>query len=174
MSGKVFQGEETGSGIRRTNAGKEASTTLSKLLLFGAEGKDPPYPEEMKQSGLPLIAGSGIEEGKEVNATAVTPTVKPSSRGSVVLKGAKGNVIPDGRVPAGWRRVPSRSRPGKFSYENMHTGERIAWLPTEPASKLTGEILEKKLRQKVSKLMHLHLRQKVTYPFRYECNCSPV
>ncbi len=36
-------------------------------------------------------------------------------------------------LPEGWRRVESRSRPGEFVYENIHTEERIAWFPTEPA-----------------------------------------
>jgi hypothetical protein len=36
-------------------------------------------------------------------------------------------------VPAGWRAVQSRTRPGKWSYENRFTGERHQTLPTEPA-----------------------------------------
>ncbi|EDQ88248.1 uncharacterized protein MONBRDRAFT_32905 [Monosiga brevicollis MX1] len=36
-------------------------------------------------------------------------------------------------LPDGWRRVESRSRPGEFVYENIHTEERIAWFPTEAA-----------------------------------------
>lgn len=36
-------------------------------------------------------------------------------------------------LPEGWRRVESRSRPGEFVYENIHTEERIAWFPTEAA-----------------------------------------
>lgn len=36
-------------------------------------------------------------------------------------------------LPEGWRRVESRSRPGEFVYENIHTEERISWFPTEPA-----------------------------------------
>ena len=36
-------------------------------------------------------------------------------------------------LPTGWRPVPSRSRPGQTSYENLHTRERIAWRPTEAA-----------------------------------------
>jgi len=33
-------------------------------------------------------------------------------------------------LPPGWKAVPSRSRPGKVAYQNIHTGERIAWVPT--------------------------------------------
>jgi len=37
-------------------------------------------------------------------------------------------------LPEGWRKVESRSRPGEFVYENIHTEERQAWFPTEAAS----------------------------------------
>jgi hypothetical protein len=37
-------------------------------------------------------------------------------------------------LPTGWRKVPSRSRPGHISYENMVTGERFGQPPTEPAT----------------------------------------
>ena len=36
----------------------------------------------------------------------------------------------------GWKRVESRSRPGQFSYENIHTGERIQEIPKYEASKI--------------------------------------
>jgi len=36
-------------------------------------------------------------------------------------------------LPDGWRRCESRSRPGEFVYENIHTEERQAWFPTEAA-----------------------------------------
>jgi len=38
-------------------------------------------------------------------------------------------------LPAGWKRVESRSRPGEFVYENEFTDERQAWFPESPASK---------------------------------------
>jgi hypothetical protein len=44
-------------------------------------------------------------------------------------------------LPEGWRRVESRSRPGEFVYENMHTEERIAWFPTEAAKEEAGPAL---------------------------------
>lgn len=37
------------------------------------------------------------------------------------------------QLPEGWRRVESRSRKGEFVYENIHTEERQAWFPEEPA-----------------------------------------
>ena len=36
-------------------------------------------------------------------------------------------------LPAGWRKVESRTYPGEYVYENIHTLERQAWIPTEPA-----------------------------------------
>ncbi len=36
----------------------------------------------------------------------------------------------------GWNKVESRSRPGEFSYENIHTGERIPDEPKYEASKV--------------------------------------
>jgi len=36
---------------------------------------------------------------------------------------------PEVEPPRGWQKVESRSRPGKFSYENMKTGERYDRIP---------------------------------------------
>ena len=36
---------------------------------------------------------------------------------------------PPEEVPQGWRKIPSQSRPGKFSYENIKTKERYDRLP---------------------------------------------
>ncbi len=37
-------------------------------------------------------------------------------------------------LPEGWRKVESRSRPGEFVYENIHTEERQAWFPETAAA----------------------------------------
>jgi serine/threonine protein kinase len=37
-------------------------------------------------------------------------------------------------LPEGWKIVPSRSRPGKFTYLNVSTGERETIRPTQPAA----------------------------------------
>jgi hypothetical protein len=34
-------------------------------------------------------------------------------------------------LPAGWRKVESKSRPGKFTYLNEKTGQRYEKLPRE-------------------------------------------
>ena len=36
--------------------------------------------------------------------------------------------------------MPSSSRPGQFSYVNIYTDEKIAWLPTVPASRTPGSV----------------------------------
>eukprot|EP00051_Salpingoeca_urceolata_P006597 m.87210 g.87210 ORF g.87210 m.87210 type:complete len:220 (+) comp14900_c0_seq2:87-746(+) len=38
-------------------------------------------------------------------------------------------------LPAGWKRVESRSRPGEYVYENNFTEERQSWFPDAPAEK---------------------------------------
>ncbi|CAK9067965.1 Uncharacterized protein SCF082_LOCUS34316, partial [Durusdinium trenchii] len=50
-------------------------------------------------------------------------------------------------LPAGWKAVPSRSRPGKVAYQNIHTGERISWVPTEEAKTYKGGINKKKRKK---------------------------
>ena len=63
----------------------------------------------------------------------------------------QGNPVASDELPAGWRAVPSRSRPGKIAYQNIFTGERISWVPTEPASHTKGEIKKKKKKKKKKK-----------------------
>jgi hypothetical protein len=46
--------------------------------------------------------------------------------------------VPD--LPPGWIMVQSRSRPDRTAFQNEFTGERISWVPTEPASQVRGEI----------------------------------
>ena len=43
------------------------------------------------------------------------------------------------RLPDGWIATESESRPGEVVYENEFTGERIAWIPTRPASDVEGD-----------------------------------
>ena len=46
----------------------------------------------------------------------------------------------DTTLPAGWKAVPSESRPGQFSYLNVYTNEKIAWIPTSPAARTEGHV----------------------------------
>ena len=49
-------------------------------------------------------------------------------------------------LPPGWKPVTSRSRPDRTAFLNEFTGERISWVPTEPASTVKGEIKKQKKR----------------------------
>jgi len=53
-------------------------------------------------------------------------------------------------LPPGWRAVTSRSRPDRTAFLNEFTGERISWVPTEPASTVKGEVRRAKRRSKVN------------------------
>jgi hypothetical protein len=50
--------------------------------------------------------------------------------------------VPD--LPPGWKALQSRSRPDRMAFQNEFTGERISWVPTEPASTVRGEIRRSK------------------------------
>jgi hypothetical protein len=43
------------------------------------------------------------------------------------------------KLPHGWERVGSASRPGEFSYKNIYTKEKISWIPQYPAAKEKGK-----------------------------------
>ena len=43
------------------------------------------------------------------------------------------------KLPEGWKRVPSKSRPGTFSYQNIYTREKVRHAPTKPASRTKGQ-----------------------------------
>eukprot|EP00041_Stephanoeca_diplocostata_P012119 m.202231 g.202231 ORF g.202231 m.202231 type:complete len:350 (-) comp18822_c0_seq1:550-1599(-) len=55
-------------------------------------------------------------------------------------------------LPEGWSKVPSRSRPGKFTYENQYTKERIGWVPDVPASKTPRNLPKEPKREALKKL----------------------
>ena len=59
------------------------------------------------------------------------------------------------KLPAGWRRVASRSRPGQFSYINCYTNETIAWMPIRAASRETGNLPPLVKQKKKSKQQSL-------------------
>ena len=56
--------------------------------------------------------------------------------------------VPD--LPPGWKPVPSRSRPDRMAFMNEFTGERISWVPTEPASQVRGEV--KRMRKAMKRV----------------------
>ena len=46
------------------------------------------------------------------------------------------------KLPHGWERVGSASRPGEFSYKNIYTKEKISWIPQYPTSKEKGQSVD--------------------------------
>lgn len=72
------------------------------------------------------------------SAPAANPEeIKERNRKALEARKAKLTQMQDAEkkkaLPAGWRMVESRSRPGDFVYENIHTEERQAWFPDAPA-----------------------------------------
>eukprot|EP00041_Stephanoeca_diplocostata_P017358 m.348471 g.348471 ORF g.348471 m.348471 type:complete len:626 (-) comp20674_c0_seq1:101-1978(-) len=65
---------------------------------------------------------------------APAPAAQTSVQAAPVATPSSGAGDAGDALPAGWRRVPSRSVPGEFVYENMHTLERQAWAPTAAAT----------------------------------------
>ncbi|GBG30767.1 Hypothetical Protein FCC1311_069872 [Hondaea fermentalgiana] len=50
-------------------------------------------------------------------------------------------------LPAGWKAVPSRSRPGKVAYQNIHTGKRTHLMGSDEAKTYKGGISKKKKKK---------------------------
>ncbi|KAH9255698.1 hypothetical protein BASA81_006092 [Batrachochytrium salamandrivorans] len=75
---------------------------------------------------------------RAIHVETISPRSVPAS---TIHKNAVSTVYD---LPPGWTPVPSRSRPDRVAYLNDFTGERISWLPTEPASTCKGEIRRSK------------------------------
>ena len=75
-------------------------------------------------------------------ATAIAAFSAPASRAAAVNRGARvsmqfGNPFAkkeEAGVPKGWKKVPSSSRPGEFSYLQISTGKKFDRLPQSAAS----------------------------------------
>lgn len=72
-------------------------------------------------------------------------TSRPIQRASTA-----GSVTTVYDLPPGWKAIKSRSRPDRNAFLNEFTGERISWIPTEPASQIKGEAKKMKRRNKVN------------------------
>ena len=82
----------------------------------------------MRRHSLPPELGDGGDDalaaGDDERARPAPPPLKPPSGGAV-------SSAPDGEtLPEGWERVPSRSRPGEWSYLNRRTGQAYQEKPT--------------------------------------------
>jgi len=96
----------------------------------------PPDVERLVDASMPMSSTGGASSQRRVGQEAAASDRAP---------------VATDELPAGWRAVPSRSRPGKIAYQNIFTGERISWMPTEAASHTKGEIKKKKKKKKKKK-----------------------
>ena len=109
----------------------------------------------LDEEGRNGVAGDG-GEGKGQPAGLLVGTANSSGGGAGAAAGAGGARAPGqpasplqpADLPEGWKAAVSRSRPGKMAYVNLHTGERISWVPTEPAPTEKGQIKRKKKKRK--------------------------
>ena len=70
-----------------------------------------------------------ITDGEKAKRTARQAGMSSSSQ---YIEDVSEPVEGGAALPEGWRKVPSRSRPGEFSYENIATGVRVAYVPSLP------------------------------------------
>lgn len=78
---------------------------------------------------------AALTEKRKAAPSAGAEDIKERNRKALEKrKAAMSSNDQDKPLPAGWRRVESRSRPGEFVYENVHTEERQAWFPDAAAA----------------------------------------
>jgi len=75
---------------------------------------------------------------------------QPQERTTIQRSSTKETVATVYDLPPGWKAVTSRSRPDRTAFLNEFTGERISWVPTEPASTIKGEIRKSKRKSRVN------------------------
>ena len=84
--------------------------------------------------------------GKAAGGAAAAPTTRagadtaevPTKQGNLGRAGTQRSF--EAYLPEGWKAVPSESHPGTTSYLNVHTGEKIGWVPSAPASREPGNV----------------------------------
>jgi hypothetical protein len=72
--------------------------------------------------------GGGMGGGDEYKSSAASPSSQQQQE------------MDNGILPVGWRAVASRSRKGKFSYENILSGLRVSKTPTDDVARLPRHI----------------------------------
>ena len=87
---------------------------------------------------------------RETIENEVPPQKESQERATVQRSSTKENVATVYDLPPGWKAVTSRSRPDRTAFLNEFTGERISWVPTEPASTIKGEIRKSKRKSRVN------------------------
>jgi hypothetical protein len=87
---------------------------------------------------------------KRDNENDVPTLQQPQIRTNVQRSSTKDSVATVYDLPPGWKAVTSRSRPDRTAFLNEFTGERISWVPTEPASTIKGEIRRSKRKSRIN------------------------
>jgi hypothetical protein len=106
-----------------------AADTLGTANLLAAQifGLDTnPY------GGTSTFSQSASGEAGDLNLVLLIGVLFPTVLTAVVYRENIAEIFaepPEVEPPKGWRKVPSRSRPGKFSYENIKTKEVYSRLP---------------------------------------------
>ena len=130
--------------------------TMGNLCKRGPDASDPGHIALEDEGSRNGVAGGGVE-GKGQPAGLLVGTGANSSAGAgggggggAGAGGARqpSSPLQPADLPEGWKAAVSRSRPGKMAYVNLHTGERISWVPTEPAPTVKGQIKRKKKKRK--------------------------
>ena len=127
----------------------QVATARSDKTVEGGGGGGPPERKPFKpMDGLsedvpaaPVLdmhlPGSRYGGGRKETpgpASKPTPMVTPAYQGLRQAPAAAPSRHEEPPLPPGWKKVPSQSRPGSFSYLNTNTGERVAERPARPAS----------------------------------------
>ena len=116
---------------------------------FGKMGASDPLSDSVQHVALDEGLNAGDEEAKGAPAALLSTGGMGAGAGNGAGNGAAGADHAD--LPEGWKAAVSRSRPGKLAFVNLHTGERISWVPTEPAPLEKGQIKRKKKKRKKKK-----------------------
>ena len=77
-----------------------------------------------------LLGLSSLDGAAGFGGPATRAAVQPRARLATMQFGfGGGGKTAAGAVPKGWKKVPSQSRPGQFSYQNLKTGQRYDRIP---------------------------------------------
>ena len=100
-------------------------TLATANLLAGLPGLGEGY------GGKSAFSQSQSAESGDLNILLVLTVIFPTLVTAYFFKDSINLFFnpPPEEIPQGWRKIPSQSRPGKFSYENIKTKERFDRLP---------------------------------------------
>ena len=118
---------------------REKISWLPTIPASRTPGNPPPHPEDVDVQSPPR-GRPGTQNTQFDDSPVLVKKKKKKGKKKGKAKAGKPPVAEavEDSLPAGWKKSPSKSRPGEFSYLNMHTREKISWRPTVPASRTPG------------------------------------